>query len=52
MVGGAGAAVHVPFLVDPVDPRENSSKNRSFYVRGVAKMKILTPMLRKNNEKL
>ena len=55
MVGGAGPAVHVPFPVDPPDPlapvdpvdsRENSGKNRSFYVRGVAKVKILTLMLR------
>ena len=51
MVGGVGAAVHVPFPVDPVDPVdpvENSSKNRSFYVRGVAKIEILTLMLRES----
>ena len=49
MVGGAGAAVHVPFPPDPPDPEdplENSGKKCSFYVRGVAKMEILTLMLR------
>ena len=45
MVGGAGAAVHVPF---PEDPLENSGKKCSFYVRGVAKMEILTLMLRES----
>ena len=51
MVGGAGAAVHVPFPVDPVDPlepEENSGKKCSFYVRGVANMEILTLMLRES----
>ena len=52
MVGGSGTAIHVPDPVDPVDPvdrvdpRENSGKKCSFYVRGVAKIKILTLMLR------
>ena len=48
MVGGAGAAVHVPFPVDPLEPEENSGKKCSFYVRGVAKMEILTLMLRES----
>ena len=49
MVGGSGAAVHVPFPRDPRDPDENSGKNRSFYVRGVAKVKILTLMPRRKH---
>ena len=55
MVGGSGPAIHVPFPVDPLDPLdpldpddllENSGKNRSFFAIGVAKVKILTLMLR------
>ena len=45
MVGGTGAAVHVPFLEDLL---ENSGKHRSFYVRGVANMEILSLMLRES----
>ena len=30
------------------NPRECDGKNRSFYARGVAKVKILTLMLRRN----
>ena len=51
MVGGAGAAIHVPFPLDPLDPEdplENSGKKCSFYVRGVAKMEISTLMLRES----
>ena len=42
MVGGSGAAVRVPF------PRDHAGKKRVFYVRGVAKVKILTLMLHRN----